>query len=68
MIWLQNKNYLKHRPNSNFISDLDYDERRDLLISGSEDKSIAFTRLDERRIHKKYVNLSHDVLGIRFIW
>ncbi len=50
------------------ISALDYDEGRDLLMSGSYDKSIAFMKLEERRIVKKYINLSNYVCGIKFIW
>ena len=37
-------------------------------MSGSADKSIAFMKLEERRIIKKYDNLSNDVRGIKFIW
>jgi hypothetical protein len=36
-------------------------------VSGSEDKSIAFMKLEERRIIKKYENLSNEVYGIKFI-
>jgi hypothetical protein len=38
-----------------------------MLISGSEDKSIAFIKLGERRIIKKYENLENEIRGIRFI-
>jgi hypothetical protein len=38
-----------------------------MLVSGSEDKSIAFIKLGERRIMKKYENLENFVWGIRFI-
>ncbi len=47
---------------------LDYDESKDLLVSGSGDKSIAFIKLEERRIIKKYKNLSNYVRGIKFTW
>ncbi len=39
-----------------------------MLVSCSRDKSIAFTKLGERRIIKKYENLVNYVKGIRFIW
>ena len=39
-----------------------------MLVSGSGDESIAFIKLGETRIMKKYENLEDYVLGIRFIW
>ncbi len=39
-----------------------------MLVCGSEDKSIAFIKLGERRIIKKYENLENPVWGIKFIW
>jgi hypothetical protein len=36
-------------------------------VSGSGDKSIAFMKLEERRIIKKHENLSNEVRGIKFI-
>ena len=53
--------------NSKYISDLDYDETKDMLVSGSQDRSIAFIKLIDRRITKKYENLENAVKGIRFI-
>ena len=46
---------------------MDYDEDKDLLVTGSEDKSIAFIKLGDRRIIKKNDNLSNRVYGIKFI-
>ncbi len=37
-------------------------------MSGSVDKSIAFMKLEERRIIKKYKNLSKYVYDLKFIW
>ncbi len=39
-----------------------------MLVSSSEDYSIAFIKLAERRIIKKYKNLENYVLKIKFIW
>ncbi len=39
-----------------------------MLVSSSGDKSIAFVKLGERRIIKKYEDLKNIVRGIRFIW
>ena len=47
---------------------MDYDEDKDLLVTGSEDKSIAFIKLGDRRIIKKNDNLSNRVYGVKFIW
>ncbi len=47
---------------------MDYDEDKDLLVSGSSDKSVAIIKLEERRIIKKYDNFSNYVRGIKFIW
>ncbi len=46
---------------------MDCDKGRDLLVSGSGDESIAFIKLREGRIIKKYENLGNFVYGIRFI-
>ncbi len=51
-----------------YITALDYDEGKDLIVSGSNDRSIAFMKLEEGRIIKKHRNLSNDVYGIKFIW
>ena len=51
-----------------YILDLDYYEDSDLLVSGSDDKSIAFIRLKQKKILKKYDNFSNGVFGIKFIW
>jgi hypothetical protein len=50
-----------------FDTCIDYDEGKDLLVSGSYDKSIAFMKLEERIIIKKHKNLSNEVRGIKFI-
>ncbi len=38
-----------------------------MLVSGSEDKSIAFIKLGEGLLVKKNENLNNCVFGIRFI-
>ncbi len=50
-----------------YIPALDYDEDKDLLVSGSFDKSIAFIKLEERKIIKIYKDLGNPVSGIKFI-
>ena len=37
-------------------------------MSGSSDKSIAFIKVEERRVIKKIEKMSNDVYGIKFIW
>ena len=46
---------------------MDYDEGKDLLVSGSNNKSVAFIQLKEMRVVKKYSNLSESPFGIKFI-
>ena len=47
--------------------DLDYNADKNLLVSGSCDKSVAFIKLTEKRIIKKYENLEDMVYGVKFI-
>ena len=54
--------------NKSYIAELDYDENTDMLVSCSEDKSIAFINLGEKRVVKKIENLCNCVHSIKIIW
>ena len=46
---------------------MDYYESRDLLVTGSGDKSIAIIKLGDRQIIKIHENFSNSIYGIKFM-